>query len=478
MAEKYTYSIGTDFPNQKVDVDALAIEIENSSISVALVEITTKGDNCNIFFASALSGPEQATLDGIVAAHQGDPPVYPPTDFQYWYDDPDVTDSETGKTAKFSIMQALVNRREIFNDPDNPIYIPGHMPLIGPGGSVTNLNDIHGKLGWHNQQVMAALWQRPTDLLIYYGYPNSFNSGVNAWNNEKVAQDMAKYGLIVLGAGVEDPTHPDYANTQIIVPRVKALNPKTKIFGYVSVNQTLADFEGKVDDWEALEVHGIFMDEAGYDHGTVVTNGRDAFNTKVDYVHGQTHAKLCFVNAWNMDNIIGTADDPSYPNSTWNPSLHESHLTENDWYLLESYPINTSAYTTSNPDGYEPKADWAARGVKAQGHRATYGINLAAAGIIDNGNPNGQDLFDFLFVSTMMFSLDAVGSSDTFYGASSATVDWWTRPDVSQMGPLYSLNGSVQVDVDDADVYWKYVEAGRFKLDFSDSAQVAAVEKW
>jgi hypothetical protein len=193
----------------------------------------------------------------------------------------------------------------------------------------------------------------------------------------------------------------------------------------------------------------------------------------VDFVHEKTHANLCFVNAWNMDNIIGTADDPSYPNSTWNPSLNASNLTENDWYLLESFAVNTTVYS----GGYTDKTTWAARGEKAKSHRAYYGINLAAVGIIDNGNVAGEDLFDFHFISSLMYSLEAQGSSDTSYGAGGA-VDWWPRPDVIGMGRLYNLSPSIQEDVGDAEVYLRYVDAGRFKLDFSAGAQLSSITKW
>mgnify|MGYP001228375831 CR=1 FL=1 len=44
---------------------------------------------------------------------------------------------------------------------------------------------------------------RPQNILFYYGYPNSFNSLINGWVNEKVAQDMANYDIVVLGDGVE-----------------------------------------------------------------------------------------------------------------------------------------------------------------------------------------------------------------------------------------------------------------------------------
>lgn len=396
-----------------------------------------------------------------------------------------VTDPVSGISGAFWLMQLMMNRREIFNDTENPLYDPTLTPLIGPGGSVTNLNDIHAKAGWHHQEVIKQGWRRPTDVLFYYGYPNSFNSLVNAWTNEKVAQDMAKYGIVVLGQGVEDPAHGDYANTQVIIPRVQALNPNCKVFGYASVNNTFSAFKAIVDDWVALGVDGIFMDEAGYDFGSVATNGRAAFNEKVDYVHtlidpgssssgaADTSDMVVFVNAWNTDHILGTADDGSYPNSTWNPSEEESSLTSTDYVLLESLAVNTTAY--SGNAGYASKSDWATRVVKAQELRTTYGVNFAAIGIINDDNVNGQDLFDFSFISALMASFEVHGTSSVSYGASTAQVKHWTRPDTSKIGEAWNLNAAIQVDTGDADVYHRYTEFAKLSLDFSTGAQASTI---
>jgi hypothetical protein len=373
-------------------------------------------------------------------------------------------------------MQILTNRRELFNDTENPLYSAGFTPLVGANGSVSNLNNIHAKYGWHNIQVTQARYTRPKDILVYYGWLNSFNSTTNGWYNEKVAQDMAKYRILVFGDGTQDPSHGDYANTQIIIPRIKALNPCALIFGYVSTNQSYANFQTKTDQWNTLGVHGIMMDESGYDYGTTTTNGREAFNQKVDYIHAQTSAKICFSNAWNTDHILGTANDVSFPNTTWNPSVIESNLNEDDWVMLESFPVNTTAY--SGNGGYETASDWAARGSKANTLRSTYKCNFASVNIIANGDSNGQDLFDFAFVSSMMWALEAFGTSDTAYGASSAAVQYWTRPDVSNMGVIYTVNPSVQLDTLDADVYHRYCEFSRLKLDFSTGAQDSSITKF
>lgn len=71
---KYTYSISSDFPNKQVNSDTLRQAILDSSISSAgFLRIDISGNVCDIWFDDPLSAPDQATLDGIVAAHTGEP---------------------------------------------------------------------------------------------------------------------------------------------------------------------------------------------------------------------------------------------------------------------------------------------------------------------------------------------------------------------------------------------------------------------
>lgn len=478
----YQYFL-TDFPNDQVNLSRFSREIANADITPSLTGLTNHSSVVSVDFDSDLSSGEQTTLDDLVANHNGQP--LPPSELDEFLDEnaevTEVIDSTSTITGAFLIMQTLINRREIYNDLENPLYKPDVTPIVGTGGHlqdhanrINNLETIHGKLGWHNQEILEARFQRPDDLLIYYGWMNSFNSGDNGWNNENVAQDMAKYNLLVFGDGTQDPDHGDYSNTTTIIARIKDLNPRAKIFGYVTTNQSLANFQTKADQWDDLEIDGIFFDESGYDYGTVGTNGREAFNTKVEYVHDLTYANLCFVNAWNMDHIIGTANDGSYPNSTWNPNEVESSLTNSDYYLLESFAVNSVAYTND----YEAVSDWSTRGSKAIGHRATYGINLVGSCVIENGHASGSDLFQFAFISALMWSLDGFGSSDQNYGASSAAVDYWSRPDVTGVGRVYTLNASVQNDVNDSDVYLRFLDFAKLLLDFSSGAQTSSITKY
>jgi len=487
MSHTYTYSVADDFPDGAVNVTKLVKEIAAAELGEDLEHITTgeggDEDRLDLVFENELSSGDKTKLDGdtsdpaggLIADHDNGPFV--PTDIEYWLTQTaEVTIGDI--TGPWNVMQILQHRKDLYNDSDSPLYDAEHQPILGTGGiledhgdKITNLENIHAKLGWHNQQVLQALYAKPKDLLIYYGWTNSFNSGVNGWDNWKVALDMSRYELVVFGAGIEDSGHGDHSNCQAIINYIKSLNPNTKLFGYVSTNQTYANFTSKTDDWDDMGVHGIFMDESGYDYG----KNRGEFNDRVDYVHGK--GLIAFANAWNTDHILGTANDASYPNSTYNSGAVESKLNTSDWILMESFPVNTTAYTDSTPDGYEAKAEWAARGSKLLSLRATYGVNFAGSCVIADGVSGEQDFFDFGFISALMWSLEAFGSSDTSYGSSSAKTAYLTRPNTEGLRSLWSLNPAIRNDVNDNDIYRRFVEHAQMYVDFSTSAQASGLTK-
>jgi len=482
MSATYTYTISTDFLYGVAILPDFQTEIEDSAIVGSVSYISTHGDECRVVFEEAISSGDQDILMSIVQVHDGRPKTYTYADIEYYLDgNAIVYDESSNVSGTFNIMQPLVNRRELFNDVNNPVYVEGFQPILGASGTivdlqtrVSNVENIHGDTGWHQRQIDKGIFEKPKSLLIYYAWLNPFNYTEHSWNNELVAQDMAKYSIVIIGDGLQDTGHADYANTQIIIPRLKELNNNIQIFGYVTTNQIYNAFVSDVDGWDDLEVDGIFMDEAGYDYGSVATNGREAFNQKVDYVHSLTYSKLCFVNTWNMDHIIGTTNDATYPNTTWNVDTLESTLTYNDWYLLESFTVNTVSF--SGNDGYGTVSNWFYRGAKAVTHRYNYGINIAACGVINNDNTDGQDLFDFLYISGLMYGVDAIGSSGEYYGSNSV-VDYWDRPDISGIGPTLNYSIDVANDVADSDVYHRYLDFGSLSVDFSTGAQTSVITK-
>lgn len=77
MPQNYPYVISTAFPNGTVAPDVLTDQINDSSISSSTLDYInvriTGPDTCDIWFDAALSGADQTTLDGLVAAHDGVP---------------------------------------------------------------------------------------------------------------------------------------------------------------------------------------------------------------------------------------------------------------------------------------------------------------------------------------------------------------------------------------------------------------------
>jgi hypothetical protein len=260
------------------------------------------------------------------------------------------------------------------------------------------------------------------NVLIYYGYLNSFNSAVNGWNNDNVVDDIGgKYDICVFGDGLQDPAHPDYANTTYILNKLMTDYPGIEIFGYVTVNQPLQDFQAKANQWDTLNIQGIFFDEAGYDFGKT----REELNQRIKFVREMNGDDKIFVNSWNIDHVIGTNDDPSFPNSTYNPSAVASDLLSTDYYLLENFTVVNSTY--------ESTPQWFIRGNKAKMAQSTHGIKPMAVSILDDADPNGQEKFNNIFYGAHLWNLEGVGSSHLNYGATDAKVNFWARPGVSHL---------------------------------------------
>ena len=297
------------------------------------------------------------------------------------------------------------------------------------------------------------------NLLIYYGYLNSFNSATNSWNNQRCAEDLVSRDIIVMGETLADTAHADYANTKVIIPEMRRLKPEVLLFGYVKLSQSYANFKSEVDEWLdntdfGDDIDGIFVDEAGYDFGTSSTNTREQFNLKLQYIHSK--GAKAFVNAWKLEHIYGSNSDVSYPDTTWNADKLDSLLGADDWYLLENHAI-----TAGN---YESFTQWYDRGTGVAG----VPFNVAAVSVISDTDSSGQDKSEFSEISASMFALQAWGTSDTSYGASSGKAKLWDRILPGDIGPA-----PVKVTADDR--AWSYGVGRHAWLDFTSTSEDSAL---
>ena len=92
---KKSFTISTDFPNGKVSSDALKAEIEKKGFATALhtgPQISTAGDNCDVWFADVLSAADETKLHGdatppavgsVIGDHQGVALAPDPTEIKF-----------------------------------------------------------------------------------------------------------------------------------------------------------------------------------------------------------------------------------------------------------------------------------------------------------------------------------------------------------------------------------------------------------
>lgn len=78
MNWQYTYDVSQTL-NDKVDPDRLSQTIQESTITIALDYINVASNIISLFFKAELSDDEELILDGIIAAHTGEPLAATPT---------------------------------------------------------------------------------------------------------------------------------------------------------------------------------------------------------------------------------------------------------------------------------------------------------------------------------------------------------------------------------------------------------------
>lgn len=196
--------------------------------------------------------------------------------------------------------------------------------------------------------AISKLHGKPIEkVLLYYGYPVAING---VWNVEDAVSIYRTYDVVVLGDTYQDPAHTVYEDTVAIIRRLAEVAPEVKVVGYVPIgldkswedsNLTMDELKRRVNQWDDIGVHGIFLDEFGYDYSVT----RERQNEIVTYCHDL--GKFVFANSWSIEYCF----NPDPMEISWLPDFHPNPeglppvLNENDYYLYENL-----FYTTEKLD--------------------------------------------------------------------------------------------------------------------------------
>jgi len=140
-------------------------------------------------------------------------------------------------------------------------------------------------------------------LLIYYGWPSAVPLEV-----------YARYDVVVLGAGLEEPDHPEHEKARAIIEWL----PRVAFYGYLDLGMTTsalppAELHRRTGRWAELGATGLLLDDYGDDYG--VTRQRRA----VAVANAHAVGLLVCANAWRPEQATG--------------------LGRRDALLLESWPL-------------------------------------------------------------------------------------------------------------------------------------------
>ncbi len=163
-------------------------------------------------------------------------------------------------------------------------------------------------------------------LGIFYGWPSLFNGATSL---DQAASGLGHYQVVVLGAGLQSPTHGDHAKTRTII---KALGDgETRVYGYIPLGASSgldqAAILKQAAAWKVMGVAGIFFDEAGHDFG----NTRQRQNSAFDSAH-ELGLKV-FANAFDPRDLFSAAI------THHNPGGATTVLSRGDSYLYESFGL-------------------------------------------------------------------------------------------------------------------------------------------
>jgi hypothetical protein len=266
----------------------------------------------------------------------------------------------------------------------------------------------------------------PLRLGIFYGYP-SYVNGANG-RPEVAAAAFEPYDVLVLGDGLEfddvdasrqpkGAGREEHQRTRKIIELVHRHPRRTAVYGYVDLGNSqrlpMSELDRRVRLWAAMGAQGIFLDEAGYDFGVT----RDRQNDIVRRVHAL--GLSAFLNAFEPDDLFGTAIVPLNSAGGGNPAGVAHALSRSDLFLLESFQVRLGRFADVHAS-----AERTARAVR---YRDRSGVRLAGVTTTARSEPYRLEMLDYAWWSAVLWNIDAFGWGEPDFGGSTNALPWRPR---------------------------------------------------
>lgn len=267
-------------------------------------------------------------------------------------------------------------------------------------------------------------------LFVYYGYPIALNG---LYNVDAVVDAISRYDIWVCGDTYQRPDQEVYASTVQIINGVRARG--TKVYGYVPMgsSQSNAQKMTGIDQWHAIGVDGIFLDEYGFDYG--VTRAQQVLIVR--YAHSKG-LPIC-ANAWVYEDAAADSKfDLPWGAEDWryhqfvggNPDDLASPHRAGDSYLIENFVYDYQG-VTNKFNSQERCALIAQKNRQLANPYLIWGLAVFPEttnpyGAIDfskMGSLPYADVPTYIAANAWLYDLDALGAGAYTFGAGSKPVE-------------------------------------------------------
>ena len=215
MSFMYMYSIENDFPNAKVDSEALAYDIRTSDVTIALDYIFIKDEiECHIFMKAELAEEDHLRLDEVVGNHSGDPLAGVQQSSNV-----DLTQIVDSKMQALDIDDEGRMKVLSFVTPkEHELSGPQHIGTLSDEqlpdcvARCTDVTTLSGTLTQNMQDFAEGYYEKPeVDDLLLTKSPISHQHDLRYYKKVEVdAKIVTDHGEL---SGLSDDDHPQYFNT-------------------------------------------------------------------------------------------------------------------------------------------------------------------------------------------------------------------------------------------------------------------------
>lgn len=246
----------------------------------------------------------------------------------------------------------------------------------------------------------------PLPLVIYYGWPSAVVA--ERETETPVAEQFGQFAVVVLGAGLSQPSHPDYSSALDLIQTLR--DRAVEVYGYVDMgvvtqpdSSSLAELQTEIDLWQKMGATGILWDDAGYEYAGHLSyhDYRDRLVTLIQRTHS---AGLdVFLNAWNPDDLFQARGPEGDPVSIL-------PLQSTDLILAESWVVSDNRFVSPTI--------WHHRAEKLAAYRVQQPFRLACVATGSDGAETEEtDEFQAAYWAAVMYGCDLFQYTHPQYGA-------------------------------------------------------------